>query len=528
MNKDKKNSILYNELAEKYILATYISGKKLFVEDVGLIPQVEWFFEYSHKEIFNSIEALETQGVEVDLISLTRNLRERKKLDKIGGENYLLQILEDTPIQSRVENALKTLRDLYLRRQVSNIAKETAQEALDEGKSISDLFNSFEERVTKTETIRFPTTLQPLKEKLQDFIDGVMNPKKQDEILCDHEKLNEMLGGLRRNNLIILASRPGEGKTALALNMGFQVAVKSMLPVAFFSLEMDQTQLLSRILANEGTQQGLDPAFKAETQEIYSSEEKVKEAYSVHSAGILTLEAIEQARKKFKNKRNVFNTAQLRQDEQVRVGTLLSSNRFSNFEHLLHVTDKPDLTVAQIKIECSRLKREKGKLGLVVIDYLQLLRSSERKYGTRVDEITAISRSLKMLAKTLDCPVIAISQLSRGIDSREGGKMAGTSFEVDPRPRLSDLRDSGSIEQDADSVVFIYDQYRKRKIGNENQSRNQVIQERHGLERGYAPISLMVEKNRHGRTGKIDMIFLKSAMYMQEFEWSKRKRETHL
>jgi len=528
LSKDKKNSILYNELAEKYILATYISGKRLFVEDAGLVPQIEWFFEYSHKEIFKSIETLESGGIEVDLISLTRNLRERKKLEKIGGENYLLQILEDTPIQSRVENALKTLRDLYLRREVSTIAKETVQEALDEGKSIADLFNSFEERVTKTETIRFPTTLQPLREKLQEFIDGVMHPKKQNEILCDHEKLNEMLGGLRRNNLIILASRPGEGKTALALNMGFQVAVRSMLPVAFFSLEMDKTQLLTRILANEGTQQGLDPAFKAEQKDIYASEEKVKLAYSVHSAGVLTLDAIEQARKKFKNKKNIFNTAKLRQDEQVRVGTLLSSNRFSNFDHLLHVTDEPDLTVAEIKIECSRLKREKGALGLVVIDYLQLLRSSEKKYGSRVDEITAISRSLKMLAKTLDCPVIAISQLSRGIDMREKGKMPGTSFEVDPRPRLSDLRDSGSIEQDADSVIFIYDQYRKRKLGTENQSRAQVIEDRHGLERGYTPISLMIEKNRHGRTGKVDMIFLKSAMYMQEFEWSKMKRETHL
>ena len=167
-------------------------------------------------------------------------------------------------------------------------------------------------------------------------------------------------------------------------------------------------------------------------------------------------------------------------------------------------------------------------MGLVVIDYLQLLRSSEKKYGSRVDEITAISRSLKMLAKTLDCPVIAISQLSRGIDMREKGKMPGTSFDVDPRPRLSDLRDSGSIEQDADSVIFIYDQYRKRKLGTDNQSRAQVIEERHGLERGYSPVSLMIEKNRHGRTGKVDMIFLKSAMYMQEFEWSKMKRETHL
>ena len=243
---------------------------------------------------------MESGGIEVDLISLTRNLRERKKLEKIGGENYLLQILEDTPIQSRVENALKTLRDLYLRREVSTIAKETVQEALDEGKSIADLFNNFEERVTKTETVRFPTTLQPLREKLQEFIDGVMHPKKQNEILCDHEKLNEMLGGLRRNNLIILASRPGEGKTALALNMGFQVAVRSMLPVAFFSLEMDKTQLLTRILANEGTQQGLDPAFKAEQKDIYGSEEKVKLAYSVHSAGVLTLDAIEQARSSFR------------------------------------------------------------------------------------------------------------------------------------------------------------------------------------------------------------------------------------
>ncbi|MBT02265.1 hypothetical protein CL643_04100 [bacterium] len=528
MSKDSKKSILYDELAEKYILATYISGKRILVEDVGLIPKPEWFFEYSHQEIFKSIEALESEGFEIDLLSLTKKLREEKKLEKIGGESYLLQILEETPIQSRVEHGIKTLRDLYLRRQVANIAKETVQEAHDESKNIADLFNSFEERITNNETIKFPTSISLLRNDLDDFIRSVHNPKEEEEeILCDYSKLNEILGGLRRNNLIILASRPGEGKTTLALNIAFQVAFKSMLPVAFFSLEMDKKQLLTRILASEGTKRGLDPRFKIEFPEIYESEETVRKAYMVHSAGTLTLDAIEQAQKKFKNKQKIFNNAKSIEQEQIRIGTLLSTNRFSDREHQLHISDSPNLTVGDIKIQCKRLAREKGKLGLVVIDYLQLLGSGQ-KYVNRYDEITSISRSLKILAKDLDCPVIAISQLSRGIDSREKGTItvSGKSFDVDPRPRLSDLRESGSIEQDADSVIFIYDQYRKRQMGDDNMTKSEIIEKRHNLEKGFAPVSLMVEKNRHGRTGKIDMVFLKASQFMQEQEWSKKTGET--
>ncbi len=520
MKQDRKNSILYDELAEKYILSTYISGKRLFVEDSGLIPKTEWFFETAHKEIFKSIEALETKGIEVDILSVTKNLRERKKLNQIGGDGYLLTILEDSPIQSRVENALKTLRDFYLRREVMKIAKETTQHALDEAKTISEVFNDFTEKVINTESIRFPTTIIDLQDNLDDVVGKVYEPKEKERIVCDYDNLNKILGGFRRNNLIILASRPGEGKTTLALNIAFQVACSSLLPTVFFSLEMDRFQLLKRLLASEGTTTGTSFDFKKEDPNWDQIHQKSIEAYPINTAGELTLHAIEEAEEDFPEKRTIFNTKELREKERERIATLITHNRFSDVDHKLHVSDKPSMTVSDMKIQCRRLAREKGPLGMVVIDYLQLLRSGQ-KYFNRYDEITSISRSLKILAKDLNCPVIAISQLSRGIDSRPGTKVplkSGGDYEIDPRPRLSDLRESGSIEQDADSVVFIYDQYRNR-----SKKEKENAQKRHSLNKGEWPISLNIEKNRHGRTGKIEMIFTKASQHMREKDWSEER-----
>ena len=446
------------------------------LEIVGEQIHAEHFYANEHRLIYDHIRKLHSKGQIVSPTTLSHIIDNEPLLQEVGGSRYLYELVANLVTVVSVEQYANQLKDLFLRRELIDIGEDMVNTAHDLQDHDLDGTNQIERSESKLYSLAQSGTSDPslfslavaASDALKEITDAHQRGSKLVGVTTGFKSINRQLGGLHPSDLIILAGRPGMGKTALATNIAFNAAdaFKTFTDengkehhegarVLYFSLEMAASQLAARILA-ERAQVSADSM-----------------------------------------RRGVINN-----DDLTRIGA--ESARLSEIP--LYIDDTPALSISGVRQRARRIQRQFG-LGMIVIDYLQLLSPPpERKSENRVQEISEITRGLKALARELNVPVIALSQLSRLVEQRE-----------DNRPILSDLRESGSIEQDADVVAFIYreEQYLKRQSVNRksNESDDSYAKRIEALEKKKAEVKniaeFIIEKQRHGPTGSVALYFHK-------------------
>ena len=422
--------------AEMFVLGLVIVDGSVFPQVGGALDSDDFAIE-KHRRIFRCMKALNDRGDSIEYLTLGNELDKFQQLENVGGFAYLASLSEGMPRLSHLADYIRIVKHKSILRTLHHTAQQITASCIQEGREVDEILADAESAVMKIGSDLLQSELESPKATLERFDGGIeafLDPTKRPKGLnTPFHRFNELTNGLRGGQLIILAARPAMGKTAMALNIAFHVASphgnEPAKIVAVFSLEMSKEALLTRILCAEAK--------------------------------------VDQSR---------FRRGHLGPREQKNLMRALSETVQSG----LLIDDTASINMMEITSKCRRLKAEKG-LDLVVVDYLQLL-GSKGKVENRVQEISAFSRGLKLLAKDLDVPVIALSQLSRATESPQRG---------DPRPRLSDLRDSGSIEQDADLVAFIF--------------REEVYKQQDKSLEGLA--ELIIGKQRNGPTGRIKLAF---------------------
>ncbi|WP_438964336.1 replicative DNA helicase [Winogradskyella sp.] len=382
---------------EEVVLGAMMIDKK-GVDEVIDILSPDAFYKDAHKYIFEAIFRLFENSEPVDLLTVSSQLKKDEKLDLVGGDFYLISLTQRVSSSAHIEFHARIILQKYIQRSLIKISSEIIEEAYDETKDVFDLLDNAEAKlyeVTQGNVKKSTETAQSLVIQAKKKIEEISNKEGLSGIPSGFDKLDKLTSGWQPSDLVIIAARPGMGKTALTLTMARNIAVNSNIPVAFFSLEMSSVQLITRLISSET---GL-------------SSEKLR-------TGKLEKHEWEQL--------------------NVKVKTLEKAPLF--------IDDTPSLSIFDLRAKARRLASQYG-IKMIIIDYLQLMTAGgSQKGGNREQEISTISRNLKALAKELNVPVIALSQLSRAVETRGGSK----------RPLLSDLRESGAIEQDADIVSFIY------------------------------------------------------------------------
>ena len=396
------------------------------------------FYRYEHKLIFAAISALINGSKPADVITVYEQLQNQGKADGMGGLGYLNSLAQYVPSASNIRRYAEIVRERSILRKLVTASDEIATNAFSpQGRPIEKILDEAEQKIfnigeegsrMKQGFQSMDTLVVNLMDRVQDMAD---NPNDITGVPTGFYDLDRMTSGLQAGDLVVLAARPSMGKTAFAINIAEHVALNEGLPVAVFSMEMGAAQLAVRVVGSIGR--------------------------------------IDQGH---------LRTGKLTDEEWPRLTEAIERLRTVS----LHIDETPGLTPSELRANARRLARKCGKLGLIVVDYLQLMSGSSGSDGdNRATELGEISRGLKMLAKELQCPVIALSQLNRGVEQR-----------TDKRPMMSDLRESGAIEQDADIIMFIYrdDYYNKDS-----------------KEPGIAEI--IIGKQRNGPTGAVRLTFLK-------------------
>lgn len=382
---------------EEVVLGAMMIDKK-GVDEVIDILHPDVFYKEAHRFIYEAIFNLFESSEPIDLLTVSAQLKQDGKLEVSGGDFYLIKLTQKVASSAHIEFHARIILQKYIQRSLIKISSEIIEDAYDQGTDVFDLLDSAEAKlyeVTQGNLKRSAETAQNLVIRAKKKIEEISNKEGLSGIPSGFDKVDRLTSGWQPSDLVIIAARPGMGKTALTLSMARNIAVNSNIPVAFFSLEMSSVQLITRLISSET---GL-------------SSEKLR-------TGRLEKHEWEQL--------------------NVKVKTLEKAPLF--------IDDTPSLSIFDLRAKARRLASQHG-IKLIVLDYLQLMTSGvSQKGGNREQEISAISRNLKALAKELNVPVIALSQLSRAVETRGGSK----------RPILSDLRESGAIEQDADIVSFIY------------------------------------------------------------------------
>ena len=399
--------------------------------DIMDILRPEAFYTDKHKTIFEAMVSLYNKREPIDLLTLSSKLKESGDLDRIGGMSYLTEIVNTVPSSSNAEHYAAIISKKHTARRLIDAAEHISKISYDEEQETDELLDKAEKKIYEVTSKNLSGKYVEMKDVLGEAMERLDRLHKTKGELrgvpTGFADLDKKLSGLQNSDLIILAARPSMGKTSLALDIARNASIRHGIPTAIFSLEMSTQQLVDRML---------------------SAESKV-DAWRLRT-GALNLE-----------------------DEFARITAALDPLSKAP----LYIDDQAANNILKIRSVVRRLKHEKN-LGLVIIDYLQLMVPVNTKGGDNlVQQITEISHSLKQLAKEFDVPVVALSQLSRAVEQR-GGK-----------PRLSDLRDSGSIEQDADVVMFIH-----RESNDEGGGKKQTAE-------------ILIEKHRNGPTGKIDLFF---------------------
>src|SRR5690554_3003419 len=382
---------------EEVVLGAMMIDKK-GVDTIIDILQPEVFYREAHQHIYTAIFKLFENSEPIDLLTVSAQLKRDGNLDIVGGEFYLIQLTQKVSSSAHIEFHARIILQKYIQRSLIKISNEIIEESYDESTDVFDLLDTAESKlyeVTQGNIKRSSETAQNLVLQAKKKIQEIANKEGLSGVPSGFERVDKLTSGWQPSDLIIIAARPGMGKTALTLSMARNMAVQYNIPIAFFSLEMSSVQLITRLISSET---GL-------------SSEKLR-------TGNLQKHEWEQLNVKVKDLEKAP----------------------------LFIDDTPSLSIFDLRAKARRLSSQHG-IKLIVIDYLQLMTAGgSQKGGNREQEISTISRNLKALAKELNIPVIALSQLSRAVETRGGSK----------RPLLSDLRESGAIEQDADIVSFIY------------------------------------------------------------------------
>lgn len=395
------------------------------------------FYRHEHQLVFESIAKLINNSKPADVVTVFEDLQSHGKAEEVGGLVYLNALAQFVPSASNIRRYAEIVRERSILRKLISASDEIATKAFNpQGMAIEKVLDEAEQKIFKIgeEGSRMKEGFQPMESLVVELLDRVQemadNPNDITGVPTGFYDLDRMTSGFQAGDLIILAARPSMGKTALAINIAEHVALKEGLPVAVFSMEMGAAQLAVRVVGSIGR--------------------------------------IDQGR---------LRTGKLHDDEWPRLTEAIEKLRNIS----MHIDETPGLTTSELRANARRLARQCGKLGLIVIDYLQLMSGSSSSDENRATELGEISRGLKMLAKELQCPVVALSQLNRSVETR-----------TDKRPMMSDLRESGAIEQDADVIMFIYrdDYYNKES-----------------KEPGVAEV--IIGKQRNGPTGMVKLAFLK-------------------
>ncbi|WP_419656738.1 DnaB: replicative DNA helicase [Desulfosarcina variabilis str. Montpellier] len=420
--------------AEESILSAVLLDNNALIDIVEILSADD-FYKTAHQIIFTAIEALYAKSEPVDLVTLSNILREMDSLEKIGGAAYLARLVDTVPMAVNARHYARIIRDKSLLRRLVERSNAITQRCFEDSGNVDAIVEFAQSAIFEISEDKPSQAFAPISKIIETNIDALEerqgNRSLVTGVTTGFSKLDSLTSGFQNSDLIILAARPAMGKTAFALNMARNAAIEGGVPVAIFSLEMSKEQLSMRMLCAEAR---------------------------VDSSRI----------------RSGF----LNQDDWNRITD--AAGRLT--EAPIFIDDSPDISTTSIRTKSMRMKMDKG-LGLIIIDYLQLMRG-DAKIERRDLEISDISRSLKILAKELNLPVIALSQLNRKLEERS-----------DKRPQLSDLRESGALEQDADLVAFIY----RDEVYNRDENNPQ---------RGTAEIILA--KQRNGPTGVAPLAFLKS------------------
>ncbi len=409
------------------------------ISDATARLRVEDFSLDSHRRVYQAILDLMSVGHAVDIITLRDALAKKKELDAIGGPSYLAYLTEGIPRNLNVESYVRIVKDKSLLRQLMAIFNEGADRAADQGEEATNVLGDVEARLAEIADSAIQRGFSGVGEIVANSfgsIDGLYEQGREVTGLATHYiEFDRMTSGLQESELIIIAARPSMGKTAWAINIAQNAAVRDSKVVAVFSLEMSKESLLRRMLASEAL----------------VGSRKMQQGF-------------------------------LGKDDRAKLSSALERL----LESKMFIDDTPGITLPEMRAKARRLRQQEGRLDLVVIDYLQLISGTsgpgKRGFENRNQEVSAVSRGLKALAKELRVPVVALSQLSRGSEQRTGDK----------KPLLSDLRESGSIEQDADVVCFIH---REEYYDRENEDL-----------KGKAEI--IIAKQRNGPTGSIQLAYL--------------------
>lgn len=418
---------------ERALLGALLLSQNAIYEVADLVG-INSFYASKHRTIFDAMLTLHAKGEPIDVVTVSSKLKERKLLNDVGGAAYLSELAGAAASPGSARHYAQGVQSKYVLRSLIDAASKIGELGFQEDRNIEEVLDEAQSAIFHVSNSPMLQSFTPIKDELAEAWERLESLQKHQGSMrgvpTGFPSLDNMLAGLQKSDLIILAARPSMGKTSLALDIARQTATKHKTPVGIFSLEMSSQQLVDRLLA---AQAGVN-SWRLRTGKISRDDE-----YDRLQEGIAQLS-----------------------------------------EAPIFIDDKPGMTVLSMRSVARRLKMERD-LGLIIIDYLQLITPSTHKSGdSLVQQVTEISRSLKAMARELDVPVLALSQLSRAVEQRGG------------RPRLSDLRDSGSIEQDADVVMFIH---REDMMGNRAENEKNGVAE------------ILIEKHRNGPVGKVDLRF---------------------
>lgn len=420
-------------VAEKSLLGAIMISDTILPEILTIIKPRD-FYEKRHQIIFQAIIDLYDQHKPVDLLTLTNELKKQKLLKEIGGAPYLTELSNFTPVASHAKAYADIIEKASVRRRLIKAGTEITNKAFEENANVGDLIGAAEKELFEVSDKIAKSDYVPMEELLADAFDRIEELHKNKGALrglkTGFRDLDKMTAGFQKGDLIILGARPAMGKTTFAQNLAYNIATINKKGVLFFSMEMAANEIVDRMISDVS---GVDN-WK-------------------------------------------MRTGNLSDEEFSRIGDALGEMD----EIPVYIDDTSSMTIIELRNKARRAMHDHD-IGIVIIDYLQLISGSDRYAGNRVQEVTEISRGLKILARELEIPVVALSQLSRTVTGREN-----------PRPILSDIRESGSIEQDADLVLFLHrpDYYHQN---DDNYEKTNITE-------------LLVAKHRHGAVGKIELYF---------------------
>jgi len=420
----------HNFLAEKIVLSSLLISSEAIEITLRKIT-IETFYFKNHQEIYKAIIFLYQNKTPIDIITLTTFLQDNGLLEKIGGINILTELIDQVPNLTYLDQYIRLLQDKFLRRTLIQLGYKTINSGYITSISLENILNDLETQLfnltNKTEDSKILSSAELLSSIFLELKQKSSKPSLPG-LVSGFYNLDSITQGFQKSDLIIVAGRPAMGKTAFCLNVAISIVKSYKLPILFFSLEMSKEQVMYRLLSNE-------------TQ----------------------------------IKNTILRTGNINKNDWLKLSQAIKLlSRLPIF-----IDDTPDISIQDIRVKIKKIIFEQTKIGLIVIDYLQLMQNSKVKIDNRVQELSQITRALKTIAREFKIPVIALSQLSRNVESR-----------VNKRPILSDLRESGSIEQDADLVLMLY----RENYYNPNLVKDDIAE-------------LIIAKHRNGPVGTVNLKF---------------------